>query len=1057
MATPIDLRTELDLDGTWTNITSYVYDRDQIRISLGRSSEGVTPEPSRCSLTLNNRDGRFSPRNPVGAYYGTLGRNTPIRVSVPYGETYMKMTQTGGETATTPDAAVLDITGDIDIRFDATLKIWWKSQGLAAKYSTVGDNRSWAVIIDDDGLVSLLWSPDGTLASRLIAESTVPLPLRSGRQAVRVTLDVNNGAAGNTTTFYTSGSISGAWTQLGDTVVKAATTSIFSGNASVEAGSAAGIATDYLFGEVHALQVLNGIGGTVVANPNFAIQTAGAASFADTTASPRTWTLGGGAVLDDRDYRFHGEVSSWPQRWDQTGRDAHVSIEASGVLRRIGQGESPLNSTIYRGVLADDAVTPVAYWPCEDGSGSTVIASAVAGGFPMQVFIEQPSYAALSTFVGSKPLPTFTDSQWDGRVAAYTGGTAQQVRFLLYIETANNAERVFTVYTTGTLRRFGLFYGTGGTLDLRAYDDSDTLVASSGAVAFAVDGKLLRVSIQLTQVGADVQFTIVVLEVGESSGSFDDTTAPGQTFGRIVRVGTNAGGNLTDTTASIGHISVHNEITSIFDLYQELTAYSGEKACTRLARLAAENDVEFSFVGIPSECEPMGPQTAKNLTDLMNECAEADLGLLYEPRDELGIRYRTRTNLYNRSTALELTYSDHELASPLDPVDDDSFTRNDVTVSRPNGSSARAVLTSGRMSTQRPPDGVGVYDDAPSVNLEDDTRLQDHAGWRLLLGTVDEARYPRIDLNLRHPSWTAARLRLALSLDMGEKTTIDGLPSGLPPDDISLLALGYAEVITGFEHTMSINCVPESPYRVGELDDELLGRLDTAGSTLRTSINSTATSIDVNTTTGPVWAVDPAEFPFDVVMGGEVMTVTAIAESDGDFELTGTGWTGTSCTIVQSATRARRGGFSGLMTVTGAPSQAFFRPNTHAFVTTGNSYKVELWAFSVGGYGTVSVAIDWLNAALGYLSTSAASFAVAAGAWTRLVVTATAPANAARADFGPTVTGSPAAGTQLWFDRIRLTPWDAQTFTVTRSTNGVVKSHTAGADIRLLQPMIVAL
>lgn len=97
MVTPVDPKVELNLDGTWTNITSYVYNRDQIRLSLNRSSEGVTPEQSRCNLTLNNRDGRFSPRNPVGAYYGIIGRNTPIRISVPYGETYMRMTRTGGE------------------------------------------------------------------------------------------------------------------------------------------------------------------------------------------------------------------------------------------------------------------------------------------------------------------------------------------------------------------------------------------------------------------------------------------------------------------------------------------------------------------------------------------------------------------------------------------------------------------------------------------------------------------------------------------------------------------------------------------------------------------------------------------------------------------------------------------------------------------------------------------------------------------------------------------------------------------------------------------------
>src|SRR5207244_3725346 len=36
---------------------------------------------SSCSLTLNNRLGKYSPRNPNGQYFGQLARNTPLRVS----------------------------------------------------------------------------------------------------------------------------------------------------------------------------------------------------------------------------------------------------------------------------------------------------------------------------------------------------------------------------------------------------------------------------------------------------------------------------------------------------------------------------------------------------------------------------------------------------------------------------------------------------------------------------------------------------------------------------------------------------------------------------------------------------------------------------------------------------------------------------------------------------------------------------------------------------------------------------------------------------------------
>jgi hypothetical protein len=867
--------------------------------------------------------------------------------------------------------------------------------------------------------------------------------------------------------FYTADTIDGSWTQLGDAVFTSGTTSIFSGNAEVEVGSTVGIGTGSFFGKVHRFELYNGIAGTLVANPNLTIQVAGDTSFDDTTTSPRTWTVFGD--IDDRDYRFYGEVSSWPQKWDISGRDIYVPIEAAGVLRRLGQGQSPLNSVIYRAILSDSTTAPVGYWPCEDAVNSLRIASALEGGSPMVIDYGQPTYAAFDDFVCSNPLPTFTDSQWIGQVGSYVGGDSQQVRFLFYIETGNNQERIFSVYTSGTgttstgIKKFGLFYSTGGSLDLRAYDDQDALITSSGAIAFAVDAKLLRVSLQFDQSGADTVMTMVSLEVGQTTGSFDDTTIAGREFGRITGVGTNNGGNVTDTTASIGHISVHNEITSIFDLYDELQSYVGETAVDRLSRLSGEKDLNFNWIGSAGDSEFMGPQVPKNFTDLIDECVDADLGMLYESRDRLGLRYRTRLNLYNRDATLALTYGDSELAESLDPIDDDSFTRNDITVSRVEGSSARAVLESGALSILPPPNGVGRVDDAFSINIETDDRLADQAGWRLLLGTVDEARYPNIALNLRHPTFTdsATMHAAALATDIGDRITIDDPPTGYPPDLISLLVIGYQEVITGFVHTINAACMPESPYRIGMLDDDTLGRADTEGSVLREALTTTETDVDVTISSGAPWVVDPAEFPFDILVGGEVMTVTSIAESDGHFELTGTGWTATSCTIAQSSTRAHTGGFSGLMTVVHPlfiGTLAFYRPVTPAFVTVGNTYVATYWAYSVAGYSDVNVSIDWLDSSFGYLSTSSGSGgAVAAAVWTRRTVTGVAPASAAYASFGPTLGSAPANGLQIWTDDLTFTPWEGQTFTVTRSVNGVVKSHSAGAEVKLLQPMIVSL
>lgn len=79
---PGTVLVELYVNGVWTDITSYVRIADQIVISRGRSDWSTQSGPATCLMTLDNRDGRFSPRNTSGAYYPYLVRNTQIRVSV---------------------------------------------------------------------------------------------------------------------------------------------------------------------------------------------------------------------------------------------------------------------------------------------------------------------------------------------------------------------------------------------------------------------------------------------------------------------------------------------------------------------------------------------------------------------------------------------------------------------------------------------------------------------------------------------------------------------------------------------------------------------------------------------------------------------------------------------------------------------------------------------------------------------------------------------------------------------------------------------------------------
>ena len=205
---------------------------------------------------------------------------------------------TAGSYASTPDTAILDITGDIDLRVDATLadSVWFDTSTnpvLVSKYEASINQRSYRFLIQG-GFLRLGWSVDGIAALSASADA-VHVPVNS-RLAVRVTMDVDDGAGNRVIKFYTSTSIEGIWTQLGGTITTAGTTSIFSGSATLKVGADSVGGTGGTFaGMVHAAEVRSSIDGTVVANPNFGVQAVGAASFAD--AAGRTWTLNGTARI----------------------------------------------------------------------------------------------------------------------------------------------------------------------------------------------------------------------------------------------------------------------------------------------------------------------------------------------------------------------------------------------------------------------------------------------------------------------------------------------------------------------------------------------------------------------------------------------------------------------------------------------------------------------------------------------------------------------------------------------------------------------------------------
>jgi hypothetical protein len=242
-------------------------------------------------------------------------------VSAGSGTNYLSLPGTTGHYASTPDAAALDITGDIDIRAYIAMDDWTPATDTAvvSKYTTTGNQRSYSLHVGSTGALIFLWSEDGSV-QKSETSSAVNTFTNGTAHWVRATMDVDNGASDAEIKFYTSEDGS-TWTQLGSTQTNGATTSIFSGTGVLELGSRAAGTAALFAGKIFSAQVRTGIDGTIVANP-----VAGTSSITDSTGL--TWTVNGANSFLSYATVYSGQA--YLQCTSFTGTDVTVKLQHSG-------------------------------------------------------------------------------------------------------------------------------------------------------------------------------------------------------------------------------------------------------------------------------------------------------------------------------------------------------------------------------------------------------------------------------------------------------------------------------------------------------------------------------------------------------------------------------------------------------------------------------------------------------------------------------------------------------------------------------------------------------
>jgi hypothetical protein len=911
-----DVITEWFIDGAWTRAVGSV-DLDErvrkspgVRITRGVSDQQSQPTPATSDFEVNNTDGIFSNRNPTSDLYGKIPRYTLVRHRIPTTaasmDSYVRFFQPDlSGTCSTPDAAGLEITGDIDIRFEITPDTWAASGNLegsggfaiAGRYNTSGGNRSWHVWLDSSSRFNLRWSTNGTAVLDSLFDAWPHETYGYGRQCMRITLDVDNGAGGWTATLYHATSISASWTQI-QQITGAGVTSIYGlSNASLDLGAVGTngspiLGHSMMYGKFHAFELRNGINGTLVASLNATEQEIGATSWADPQGN--TWTLSGTARIGSDRIRHTGEMDVIDYRSDETGNDVWLPLRTQGALGRLQVTGAPLRSPLFR--VFQNYPATAGYWPMEEASGATKAASVVAN----------PCYAELTgcSFTGAAPsglagsagsirLDSST-SKFKLGASGRIGTGENTIVFCFKLGSLPASDKTLLMFEgNGTARRWDIQVSAIG-FSLDAYDNTGTQIVSEGVLFGAgVNPSTSWVMMQLTlrQEGANVRYYTRWAGIG-TSGWYTHFTG-GETYagtvGLIGRITADASVDAAFTGAEFAHVVNARDILDVNTVgggfYEAAQAWVGERSAVRATRLAEEEGIELEVYGGTTDSQLMGVQSVDTVYNLINDCAKVDAALLFDVRDRFVAGYRTRVDMESGNglySGWNTVFTASTLAEVPAATEDGRYTVNDFTATRSGGGYGRAIRTDGPLSIEEPPDGIGYRPGGDGYNAYDDDQIQSIAEYQLFLRTQDEMRIPslkfeihRRDVEINNPN----SMERIIAATPGDWLKLFQLPTVIDPAQFKrLLVLGYSEQFDGHLWNISFNVVSADGQRIVRLSYDSLA--DNGTTELKSDITSSATSVVIRTPVEwPRWVDSTnfaSSFPIAILVGGEFMSMTAL-------------------------------------------------------------------------------------------------------------------------------------------------------------------------------------
>ena len=440
--------------------------------------------------------------------------------------------------------------------------------------------------------------------------------------------------------------------------------------------------------------------------------------------------------------RVQHYVNEWPTRWDKSGNDSTVTITASGILRRLAQGQV-LSSALRQAILGGPA--PMAYWPLEEGSDAAAGASGIIGGSPMRPLgpvnfgAEGFGGSTASVDLGGAASLGTTQGTLGTLTGAIDGNDTNEFRF----EYSCN----FGTDPFDTLSEVDIFSGPPGftsttvgwstghnlsgrpTLLVQTFPGGvPTLIASASISSVNVfDGLDHHIALDVRANGTSADYVLTADGVYTTSGTAAVALADPVPALTAVQVNGFGSGFSTPPTAQaiyrVGHLVFYDAAGDPGGDHAGATlAYAGEMAHERIERVCGEAGIAYASTGATARSQRLGPQPIGTPLQIIRDAEAVDRGVLFEA--EFGLGYQGKQQRYNAPVLLALDFGSSHIAEPPQPADDDQRTRNRFTASRPDGAEA-TVEDAASIAAE------GLYDDSATVNVYSDEQLPNIAGWRV--------------------------------------------------------------------------------------------------------------------------------------------------------------------------------------------------------------------------------------------------------------------------------------------------------------------------------------